>query len=272
MVSGNAPQRGRAPLQWTAASAVMVALALLTASLGVWQWSRSLEKQTLLNHVRAQQESFKATQPLLGVRPRLAEVSQPATLDRLPVTIRGRWIPNTTLYLDNRTVDARTGVQVLTALALPDGSVAWVNRGFAPKQPGLSDPQREGLLSGEVFLPTSKGEVDLTVVGLTDLFQRLELSRDEAALMQGALWQNLHWDLLKARLREKTMREQPVWPLIFWQTQDLDEPLIQRIPEPKTEDVSKHRGYAVQWWLMALVALWFARRLAQSHARPYESE
>ena len=49
--------------------------------------------------------------------------------------------------------------------------------------------------------------------------------------------------------------------MIFWQTSEEVDDLIRRIPTPNREDIAKHEGYAIQWWLMTLVALVFGWRL-----------
>jgi cytochrome oxidase assembly protein ShyY1 len=50
------------------------------------------------------------------------------------------------------------------------------------------------------------------------------------------------------------------WPVIVWQTSENGDGLRRRVPEV-TGDVPKHLGYALQWFLMGLVALFFAWRL-----------
>ncbi len=247
------------------ASGMALLVTLLTMSLGFWQWNRSLEKQAIFEAIERQAHQSRTQAPSLG-RSLLWQLGRPAQdLDRREVVIRGEWLPDTTFYLDNRLLNGRPGVNVLTAMALPDQSLVWVNRGWAPKPPGLDNPRAQSLMSGGQHLP-EQVTADIRAIGLASLLQRLELSSDPQSLRQGALWQNVDWEAATQRVTNsaalKTTHRDRVWPLIFWQTSDSPDGLLRQVPAPPSDAVDKHRGYAFQWWMMSLAALVFAWRLS----------
>ena len=248
------------------ASGVALLVTLLTMSLGFWQWNRSLEKQAIFEAIERQaaQRNGSEIPSLGGSLP--WQLGRPAQdLDRKEVVIRGQWLPDTTLYLDNRLLNGKPGVNVLTAVVLPDQSLVWVNRGWAPKPPGLDNPRARSLMSGGQHLP-EQATTDIRAVGLASLLQRLELSSDPQSLRQGALWQNVDWAAATQRMVSsvglKTTQADRIWPVIFWQTSDSPDGLQRRVPAPPSDAVDKHRGYAFQWLMMSLAALVFAWRLS----------
>ncbi|NBT72894.1 MAG: SURF1 family protein [Betaproteobacteria bacterium] len=260
------------PMRLNLASGVALLLALLTLSLGFWQWNRSLEKQAIFDAIERQaaQRKGSATPSLGASLP--WQLGRPAQdLDRKEVVIRGRWLPDSTFYLDNRLLNGKPGVNVLSAVVLPDQSLVWVNRGWAPKPPGLDNQRARSLMSGGQHLP-EQAAADIRAVGLASLLQRLELSSDPQSLRQGALWQNVDWAAATQRVAIstglKTTQADRIWPLIFWQTSDSPDGLLRQVPAPPSDAVDKHRGYAFQWWMMSLAALVFAWRLSLERRHP----
>ena len=59
------------------------------------------------------------------------------TLKRNTLNMYGVWVPDSTIYIDNRQSDGIPGVHVISAFTL-EGSdyYIWVNRGWAKKAPG----------------------------------------------------------------------------------------------------------------------------------------
>jgi surfeit locus 1 family protein len=260
-------------MRLNAASTVALMVAALTLALGVWQWNRSLEKQAIFAAIERQAGKIDGSNVTIG-RSLPWQLGRPAQeLDRQEVSIQGHWLSDTTFYLDNRLVNGRPGVHVITAVQLPDQSLAWVNRGWAPKPPGLDNPRARSLIAGGQHLPGQQ-QADITAIGLASLLQRLELSADPQNLRQGALWQNVDWTAATERLTkagpQKTIRTDRIWPLIFWQTSETPDGLVRQVPAPPQDAVDKHRGYAFQWWMMALAALVFAWRLSleKTSAKP----
>ena len=117
---------------WLRALVLLAALAgvLLTASLGRWQMGRAAQKQAV-----AQLRAERAAMPVLDgkVLEGLSEDALQAMLHRR-VLLRGRWLPEHTVWLENRQMHGRPGFHVLTPLQLEDSNSVWlVQRGWVPR-------------------------------------------------------------------------------------------------------------------------------------------
>jgi surfeit locus 1 family protein len=217
---------------------VAVALAGTAFALCAWQLGRAAEKQAMidLRTDRAQ---------VVTLSRHSNQTADAPALDQQRVRLTGRWLLDRSVFLDNRGWEGQAGVHVLTPLALADDSVVWVNRGWLARQPGVAAAPE---------VPVAPPPQDLEGVALASVMRRMELSKDPEALRQGAVWQNFDWESARARMPAET------WPVIVWQTSENGDGLRRKVPEV-TDDVPKHLGYALQWFLMGLVALFFAWRL-----------
>lgn len=231
---------------WVAALVV----AAVTARLGVWQLDRAAQKQAL--------------QDAIDTRGRMAPVQyhelarDAEALDALlhrTVHLNGAWLPDFTVYLDNRQMRGRPGFFVVTPFALEDGTAILVQRGWLPRDPvDRTRVQAPSLPMGNVALvgrmagpPSRLYEFDAQVAG--PIRQNLDM---ESFAQEHRLW-----------LR----------PLSVLQTQAQPGEgvgLEREWPAPVT-GVAKHHGYAFQWFALALLSLvlclWFQiirpRRLAR---------
>lgn len=248
---------------------VCFGLALLGLVLAHWQWSRAQYKEQQIERATQTNSlgSGSRTSTRLGGPGLLWSLEKTAdSLDQKTYRIKGgEWIAGSQIFLDNRALNGRAGVHVLTALLLEDGSVAWVNRGWASKMPGSQGPSAEPFIQAAVH-PPNQATLDqgFEVVAHQSLMRRVELSENDEVLRQGALWQNFDAKAAKERLGRllpnDTLR---VWPVIFWATSPLDDGLVQQPPRLAQDDVAKHYGYAFQWVLLTLVALFFAWKLGR---------
>lgn len=116
------------------------AVCALTASLGVWQYQRGVQKQTLLDSL-----AMAATQPAVMLQ-------RDSIAGEYPVRAQaqGHYDVAHQVLLDNQTHEQTPGYHVWTPLRLTDGGVLLVNRGWLP-----ANPDRSVLPE----LPTPKGEV-----------------------------------------------------------------------------------------------------------------
>jgi surfeit locus 1 family protein len=236
--------RGLGP--WRA-SIVFTFLAAIAISLGVWQLGRAAEKRAIIDAGVNRASVMKIGQREALWRPALTA----AGLDQQQVILDGRWLFAQSIALDNRSLDGRFGVHVLTPLLLADGSLVWVNRGWMPSRPGQSQAPE---------LPHAPDAANLSGVAQASVMRRMELSSDTAALRASNLWQNFDWDAATDRLAQAGLESRRVWPVIVWQSGEDTDGLVRRIPQV-SNDPPKHLGYALQWFLMAVVALFFAWRL-----------
>ena len=120
---------------WTRVLVLLVALAGMgpTASLGRWQLSRAAQKEAI-----TQARSAQAALPELDGRT-LAQtglgVSVPEALLYRRLALKGEWLGEHTVYLDNRQMHGRPGFYVLTPLRLQGtDTVVMVQRGWVPRQ------------------------------------------------------------------------------------------------------------------------------------------
>ena len=100
----------------------LLALALLFARLGWWQLERKAEKQLLF-------EQF-ANGPRLSVEQALERGEMFARVEA-----HGRYDPARHVLLDNKILNGRAGVHVLTPFTLGNGRQILINRGWLPLPP-----------------------------------------------------------------------------------------------------------------------------------------
>ncbi len=224
---------------------VLAALALIAlfCRLGVWQLQRAAEKDGIEAEFQAMQAA-----PLL----RLERYTEQTAFQ--PVVIDGRWLPNRTLLLDNQVRDKQAGVHVFNALK-PDGGgpVVLVNRGWQPlpdrqRLPEVEPENRPVTLAGRLHRPPSTGIV-LGEQVLTNASRQLITRIDRAQLS----------DWFGEPVADQVLLA--TGPAAF--TSDW---------KPNFMPASRHRGYAFQWFALALTvflvtAILQLRRLRKKPAK-----
>ena len=151
-------------------------------------------------------------------------------------TVRGRWLPEKTLFLDNKIYRSRPGYHVLTPLQLSGSEVVvLVNRGWvlAPR------------LRSELPLVVSPtGEIEVS--GVTRGFETktFELQKN---LPQGSVWQHVR----EADYRQLSGLD--ALPVILLQTGADGDGLIRDWATPDNP-ATRHYGYAAMWLVFALMA------------------
>jgi len=234
VTTGSAPRASR-----TRAAIVLVATLaaiVLFVRLGVWQLHRAGEKTALEAVLDA-----RAALPPVAQRD-LATTPETASLQHYRrVVLRGRWLTDRTVWLDNRQMGGRPGFFVVTPLAWADGAVL-VQRGWVPRDNDV----RTRLPP----LPTPAGEVEIVGRIAPPPARLYEFAGGEG----GAIRQNLD---VAAYAREIGVALLPMSVL-----QD-DPPgaagatpadgLSRHWPRPAV-DVHKHHGYAFQWFAFAALA------------------
>jgi len=229
---------------WLITVAALVGIAI-TASLGRWQLDRAAQKIALHDAIVAQQQAAPLGNDTVAGQADLAR-----WLHRR-VQLRGQWIGQRTVYLDNRQMHARPGFYVVTPLRLDNGGgVVLVQRGWIPRdfqdrtrlQP-VQTPEGDVTVEGRIAAPPpslyalgSGGSQPGGSEGLSRIRQNLDLTAFRAetglALAEGSIVQT-------GAASEGLQRE---WPEV-------------------ATGVEKHYGYAAQWFglagLIAILYVWF---------------
>lgn len=197
-----------------------------TTLLGNWQMQRAAEKQDMQLRIDAGVRAVPVPVETLGV---------PAEWQN--VSLIGNWRAEGTIYLDNRVHDGRAGYHVLTPLQLANGQ-GWVlvNRGWV-----FAGPDRATLP------PVPTALEPTTVIGQVREPESAPFTL-AAEAGQGALWQYID----VARYREWSGLAVSDW--IVQQTSSSDDDLVRDWPRPDA-GMDRHRGYALQWYSFAGIAL-----------------
>ena len=225
-----------------AAVLVFLGLAIVGVQLAFWQLGRVDEKQAMIDQ-RAERRApieIGSIESKLQWKPDLS----PQALDQQAVVLRGQWLNDASIALDNRAWEGRAGVHILTPMLLADGSHVWINRGWMAKAPGLT----------QVQIPPAEATKAIEGTALASVMKRMELASQDPQAHGGNVWQNFDWEFSRQRVNGR------VWPVIVWQTSPAGDGLLKKVPEV-TSDVPKHLGYALQWTLLSVLCLYFAWRL-----------
>lgn len=232
----------RIPTAWRRALVWAVALAAmaLTASLGRWQLSRAAEKEALQAAIAERQRL-----PALDGASLAQALSDDQARELLhrAITLRGQWLADRTVFLDNRPMARQTGFYVLTPLRLTGSDrVVLVQRGWAPRH------QVDRSLLPPVQTPTGEVQVSGRIAAHPPRVYRLGQEQG------GAIRQNLDLDAWRAETGL------PLAPVLVVQTGAASDGVQRDWPEAAS-GVEKHYGYAFQWFglctLIGLLLLWF---------------
>lgn len=213
-----------------------------TARLGLWQLDRAEQKL----QIQARLDERRALPSLQADALPGSAAEVPAAQDRAAL-LRGRWLADRTVYLDNRQIDGRPGFYPVTPLQLADGSAVLVQRGWLPRD--LQDRTRIAPYTtpaGEVQI---QGRIAPWVPRLYEF--------DPAASQVGPIRQNLDLD---GFARETRLVLRP-WVLIQDDSPGIPpDGLLRQWPAPAT-GVAKHHGYAFQWFALSALVIglyvWF---------------
>jgi cytochrome oxidase assembly protein ShyY1 len=235
--------------RWLGAFALAVLAAVIMVMLGRWQLHRYGERSAV--NARIDAADSASAVPLTSALARPAAAASPGrSLAWTKVTVSGRYDAAHEIQARGRTVDGQVGFEIVTPLLLADGSAVLVDRGWVPAAAG-------GALAAPTVPPAPSG--DVTVVG------QLHLSESRPAPVE-----RRDGRLDTRRISVSRIAPEMPYPvygayvLLTEQTPAAD-PAFTRIPIDH-EDSWQNGGYAVQWWLFAVMALvtfvWQARKEA----------
>ena len=213
----------------------------VTFSLGLWQLGRAAEKTAFQDAKTQQADKVALDGRTLGSA--LDDQAQRAGLIHRRMVLMGRWLPQHSVFLENRQMNAKPGFFVLTPLQIEGtNGVVLVQRGWAQRSftdraalPAIQTPEGQVEIEGHLA-PWPSRLYDCGGVEQGPIRQNLDLQafRQETGL--GLLDVSL---LQSGPASEGLLRE---WPVV-------------------ASGVEKHHGYAFQWFglsgLIALLYVWF---------------
>ena len=237
--------------RWLMLGVAAVGVAV-TFSLGMWQLGRAAEKTALQDAKQQQSDQVVLDGRTLGTA--RDEPQQRQALIHRRMLLRGQWLTEHTVFLENRQMNGKPGFFVMTPLKLEGtGAVVLVQRGWAQRSftdrtalPVLQTPM--GLVEVQGHLaPWPSRLYDFGGAETGPIRQNLDLTayRQETGLSV------LEISLLQSgTASEGLLRE---WPLV-------------------ASGVAKHHGYAFQWFglsgLIALLYVWFQIVQPRRQKRP----
>lgn len=195
-----------------------LALVALGLTLANWQWQRAAEKETLEAQLL---ENHQLTNPQ----------TQPQHLSLL--TLKGEFLADRTLWLDNRILKGQVGVAALTPLVTESGHWWLVQRGFVP-----TPVDRRYLPS----IATPSGEIEIE-----GRWQALQGS----SLVFG---DNREGDRLQS-IRLDSWEDLPGEHFVGVVHQSGGAGQLESWWTPNQMPAERHIGYAVQWLMLASLAL-----------------
>jgi len=213
----------------------------VTFSLGLWQLGRAAEKTAFQDAKTQQADKVALDGRTLGSA--LDDQAQRAGLIHRRMVLMGRWLPQHSVFLENRQMNAKPGFFVVTPLQIEGtNGVVLVQRGWAQRSftdraalPAIQTPEGQVEIEGHLA-PWPSRLYDFGGVEQGPIRQNLDLQafRQETGL--GLLDVSL---LQSGPASEGLLRE---WPVV-------------------ASGVEKHHGYAFQWFglsgLIALLYVWF---------------
>jgi surfeit locus 1 family protein len=235
---------------------ITAVLALLsTLSLGRWQLSRAAQKEAVQAAMDSQSQRAPLGAQELMVLAGLSAPTQGTQALHRVVKLRGVWVTDKTVFLDNRQMNAKPGFYVVTPF-LPDGAAkaVLVQRGWVARN----------------FLDRTKLPPITTPPGLIDLTGRIaplpgklyELGQADT----GAIRQNLDVAQFSAETGLALL------PISIVQIDPASDGLLRDWPQVAST-ADKNYGYAFQWFglsaLISILYVWFQivkRFKTQHHA------
>jgi surfeit locus 1 family protein len=223
------------------ASLIVATLALLI-SLGFWQLDRANEKRA----IEAQIASANSGDVEL-----VASAEFLKEREYQHVRLQGAYIDDKQFIYDNQIVDQISGYYVLTPFILKgDSKAILINRGFIPW-----NGRRDKLADIEVGENLTEVKVQISKP-----IRRMELEESKTTGEFPVLIQALDLDEMR---NTASLDLASVIGLLSPES----ESGFVREWEPYTGSIERHVGYAIQWFLMALVLAFIGIRLAMKHRK-----
>jgi surfeit locus 1 family protein len=197
-------------------------------SLGFWQLDRADQKRTIEASIQ------KAN---TGVVELIINQNELLNKEYYEVRLQGSYIGDKQFIYDNQIVDQASGYYVLTPFVLTGQSNAiMINRGFIPW-----NGRRDQL--DDIAVDSTFREVKIQV---SRPIKRIELKTSDISNQFPVLIQAIDFDVIEE------ISSTSFVDVIGLLDPSSDDGFVRKW-EPYTGSIEKHIGYAIQWFLMALV-------------------
>ena len=209
-------------------SILILATMAFLASLGFWQLDRADQKRTIEASIQ------KAN---TGVVELIVNQNELLNKEYYEVRLQGSYIGDKQFIYDNQIVDQASGYYVLTPFVLTGQSNAiMINRGFIPW-----NGRRDQL--DDIAVDSTYREIKIQV---SRPIKRIELKTSDISNQFPVLIQAIDFDVIEE------ISSTSFVDVIGLLDPSSDDGFVRKW-EPYTGSIEKHIGYAIQWFLMALV-------------------
>jgi len=209
-------------------SILILATMAFLVSLGFWQLDRADQKRTIEASIQ------KAN---TGVVELIVNQNELLNKEYYEVRLQGSYISDKQFIYDNQIVDQASGYYVLTPFVLTGQSNAiMINRGFIPW-----NGRRDQL--DDIAVDSTFREIKIQV---SRPIKRIELKTSDISNQFPVLIQAIDFDVIEE------ISSTSFVDVIGLLDPSSDDGFVRKW-EPYTGSIEKHIGYAIQWFLMALV-------------------
>ena len=224
-------------LRFILPSILITATFAFLVSLGFWQLERADDKRSIETSIKqANTGSVELIKKEEGLQSK----------EYYEVRLQGKYLSDKQFIYDNQIVDQVSGYYVLTPYALEGQSKAiLINRGFIPW-----NGRRDKL--ADIVIGQETREIK---VQISKPIKRMELKPSEVGIQFPVLIQSID-------LQDMTDRAKVDFSSVIGLLDASASNGFIRKWEPYTGSIEKHIGYAVQWFLMALVLAIIGIRIA----------
>ncbi len=243
--------------RWLVAAALTVVAAAVMVLLGNWQLHRYHERSAINDRIDAADSVPAVALTSILTAPAAAGASGASPgkdLAWTKVEVSGRYDPAHEIQARGRTVGGDVGFEIVTPLLLDDGTAVLIDRGWVPAPAG-------GATVSPTVPPAPSGSV--TVVG------QLHLSESRPAPIE-----RRDGRLDTRRIAIPRLAAEMPYPVygayvLLTEQKPAADAAFTRVPI-EHEDSWQNGGYAVQWWLFAVMAFvgygYYARKEALARA------
>jgi surfeit locus 1 family protein len=211
----------------------VLALLALFVHLGLWQAGKAERgaAQKALYETRGKQPPLRMGANLVAAE----------DMVYAQVAVRGEYEAAHQFYIDNQLENGRPGVHVITPLRIAGGDTrVLVNRGWAAWADRRMPPHAK--------IPG--GMVEISGIAVMPIKQKYLLMPDRRENWR-ELWSSLD---MQRYIEETHYQVQPV--ILHLTSPARDEGLVRKWPQPE-DKILMHKGYAMQWFGMAVALLGF---------------